>query len=129
MSEEEIKQEEEENEQEMWSMDDLTGLTEKVLSEEIEFRGKILNIQYSELTEAEEPKMNKLKFKNEKEQNEYYQKIGTERVLKMVLKANEKSPDSITITEENWNKLPTTIKYTIANKIIGMEQDTAANFR
>ena len=129
MSEEEIKQEEEENEQEMWSMDDLTGLTEKVLSEEIEFRGKILNIQYSELTEAEEPKMNKLKFKNETEQNEYYQKIGTERVLKMVLKANEKSPDSITITEENWNKLPTTIKYTIANKIIGMEQDTAANFR
>ena len=73
--------------------------------------------------------MNKLKFKNETEQNEYYQKIGTERVLKMVLKANEKSPDSITITEENWNKLPTTIKYTIANKIIGMEQDTAANFR
>jgi len=127
MSEEEIKQEEKESE--VWSMDDLTGLTEKVLSEEIEYRGKIVTLQYSELTEAEEPKMNKLKFKNEAEQNEYYQKIGTERVLKMILKANEKNPDAVTINEENWNKLPTTIKYTIANKIIGMEQDTAANFR
>jgi hypothetical protein len=127
MSEEEIKQEE--KEQEVWSMDDLTGLTEKVLSEELEFRGKMLTLQYSELTEAEEPKMNKLKFKNEAEQNEYYQKIGTERVLKMILKANEKAPDSATITEDNWNQLPTTLKYTIANKVIGMEQDTAANFR
>ena len=119
----------EEKEQEVWSMDDLTGLTEKVLSEELEFRGKMLTLQYSELTEAEEPKMNKLKFKNEAEQNEYYQKIGTERVLKMILKANEKAPDSATITEDNWNQLPTTLKYTIANKVIGMEQDTAANFR
>ena len=127
MSEEEIKQEE--KEQEVWSMDDLTGLTEKVLSEELEFRGKMLTLQYSELTEAEEPKMNKLKFKNEAEQNEYYQKIGTERVLKMILKANEKAPDSATITEDNWNQLPTTLKYTIANKVIGMEQDTAANYR
>ena len=127
MSEEEIKQEE--KEQEVWSMDDLTGLTEKVLSEDLEFRGKMLTLQYSELTEAEEPKMNKLKFKNEAEQNEYYQKIGTERVLKMILKANEKAPDSATITEDNWNQLPTTLKYTIANKVIGMEQDTAANFR
>ena len=127
MSEEEIKQEE--KEQEVWSMDDLTGVTEKVLSEELEFRGKMLTLQYSELTEAEEPKMNKLKFKNEAEQNEYYQKIGTERVLKMILKANEKAPDSATITEDNWNQLPTTLKYTIANKVIGMEQDTAANFR
>ena len=127
MSEEEIKQEE--KEQEVWSMDDLTGLTEKVLSEELEFRGKMLTLQYSELTEAEEPKMNKLKFKNEAEQNEYYQKIGTERVLKMILKANEKAPDSATITEDNWNQLPTTLKYTIANKVIGMEQDTAADFR
>jgi len=127
MSEEEIKQEEKESE--VWSMDDLTGLTEKVLSEEIEYRGKIVTLQYSELTEAEEPKMNKLKFKNEAEQNEYYQKIGTERVLKMILKANEKNPDAVTINEENWNKLPTTLKYTIANKVIGMEQDTAANFR
>ena len=127
MSEEEIKQEE--KEQEVWSMDDLTGLTEKVLSEELEFRGKMLTLQYSELTEAEEPKMNKLKFKNEAEQNEYYQKIGTERVLKMILKANEKAPDSATITEDNWNQLPTTLKYTIANKVIGMEQETAVNFR
>jgi len=127
MSEEEIKQEEKESE--VWSMDDLTGLTEKVLSEEIEYRGKIVTLQYSELTEAEEPKMNKLKFKNEAEQNEYYQKIGTERVLKMILKANEKNPDSVTINEENWNKLPTTLKYTIANKVIGMEQETAVNFR
>ena len=127
MSEKEIK--EEEKEQEVWSMEDLTGLTEKVLSESIEFRGKMLDIQYSELTENEEPKMNKLKFKSEAEQNEYYQKIGTERVLKMILKANEKSPDNATITEENWHQLPTTLKYTIANKVIGMEQETAVNFR
>jgi hypothetical protein len=73
--------------------------------------------------------MNKLKFKSEAEQNEYYQKIGTERVLKMILKANEKSPDDATITEENWHQLPTTLKYTIANKVIGMEQETAVNFR
>jgi hypothetical protein len=42
MSEKEIK--EEEKEQEVWSMEDLTGLTEKVLSESIEFRGKMFSI-------------------------------------------------------------------------------------
>ena len=46
----------------------------------------------------------------------------------MILKANEKAPDSATITEDNWNQLPTTLKYTIANKVIGLEQDAAENF-
>jgi|TARA_R100000963_G_C4547562_1_gene41936 hypothetical protein len=129
MSEEEKAEEvHEEPDKEMWSMDDLIGLTDKVQTEEIEYRKKTMAFQFCELAEKEEPKMSKNKFKNDEEQNEYFQKLGSERVIKMIEKANEKNPEGTTLTKEHWELLPTTLKYTIANKVIGLESNQAENF-
>ena len=130
MSEEEIAEEtvHEEPDKEMWSMDDLIGLTDKVQTEEIEYRKKTMAFQFCELAEKEEPKMSKNKFKNDEEQNEYFQKLGSERVIKMIEKANKKNPEGTSLTKEHWEKLPTTLKYTIANKVIGLESNQAENF-
>jgi len=59
---------------------------------------------------------------------EYYQKIGTERVLSMIKKANEKVPEGTNLSEDSWSKLPTTLRYLIANKIMGINQETRENF-
>ena len=129
MSEEEKAEEvHEEPDKEMWSMDDLIGLTDKVQTEEIEYRKKTMAFQFCELAEKEEPKMSKNKFKNDEEQNEYFQKLGSERVIKMIEKANEKNPEGTTLTKDHWEVLPTTLKYTIANKVIGLESNQAENF-
>ena len=129
MSEEEKAEEvHEEPDKEMWSMDDLIGLTDKVQTEEIEYRKKTMAFQFCELAEKEEPKMSKNKFKNDEEQNEYFQKLGSERVIKMIEKANEKNPEGTTLTKEHWELLPTTLKYTIPNKVIGLESNQAENF-
>jgi sulfur relay (sulfurtransferase) DsrC/TusE family protein len=103
-------------------------LTDKVQTEEIEYRKKTMAFQFCELAEKEEPKMSKNKFKNDEEQNEYFQKLGSERVIKMIEKANEKNPEGTTLTKEHWELLPTTLKYTIANKVIGLESNQAENF-
>ena len=122
MSEEEKAEEvHEEPDKEMWSMDDLIGLTDKVQTEEIEYRKKTMAFQFCELAEKEEPKMSKNKFKNDEEQNEYFQKLGSERVIKMIEKANEKNPEGTTLTKEHWELLPTTLKYTIANKVMSLD--------
>ena len=42
---------------EMWTIDELTSLTTTVQSAEIEYQGKILPVQWCELTESEEPKI------------------------------------------------------------------------
>ena len=51
-----VDKEEDKNKKEMWSMDDLISLTNKVQSAEVKFRGKALNFQYCVLTEKEEKK-------------------------------------------------------------------------
>ena len=129
MSEEEKAEEvHEEPDKEMWSMDDLIGLTDKVQTEEIEYRKKTMAFQFCELAEKEEPKMSKNKFKNDEEQNEYFQKLGSDRVIKLIEKDNYKNPECTTLTKEHWELLPTTLKYTIANKVIGLESNQAENF-
>ena len=65
----------------------------------------------------------------EDEKMEKYQEIGNQRVLKMVLKANDKAPDGDVITKEQWALLPTTLRYSISNKILGVEETVAENFR
>ena len=40
-----------------WSMDELIALTNEVQTEELEYKGKTVNIQWCELVESEEPKM------------------------------------------------------------------------
>ena len=112
----------EKNMKETWSMDDLVALTDEVQTDEIDYRGKLVKFQFCELTESEEPK-----FKNlgpditEDEKMAVYQELGSERCLRMILKANEKNPDGATLGEEHWSGLPTTLRYAIANKIMVVE--------
>jgi hypothetical protein len=105
---------------EVWNIDELVALTDEVQTGTTEYNGKKLIFQYCELTEGEEPK---LKFPSagasQEEQNEAYKKIGQARILAMLLKANEKNPKDSTITKENWNKLPSTIRWGISNEILG----------
>ena len=116
-------------EKEIWTMESLMSLTDEIQNEEVEFRNKILPVQFCELTEEEEPKvMFKDDFENEEERMNWYQELGTSRVLAMIKKANDKDSNGITITEEAWSKLPTTLRYQISNDIMGIEQESRENF-
>ena len=44
-------------EKQVWTIEELVAMTETVQSSEIEYNGKVLPIQWCELTEEEEPKM------------------------------------------------------------------------
>ena len=43
-------------EKKIWSMDELVALTDEVQKEQVEYRGKVVEFQFCELTEKEEPK-------------------------------------------------------------------------
>ena len=58
-----------------------------------------------------------------------YQELGSKRVMKMISKANEKNPDGPIISEEQWAHIPTTLRYSISNKILGAEELAQANFQ
>ena len=98
--------------------------------EQIEFRSKVVEFQFCELTEKEEPKFTGVSEElPEEEKMAMYQEIGSNRVIKMLQKANEKEPDGPAITAEQWLLLPTTLRYNITNKILGAEDDAKENFR
>ena len=129
MTEEEIKNEEEERSVETWTMDDLVSLTDEVQEAEIEFREKKVKFQFCELVEAEEPKFKPLlDSASDEEKMAYYTEIGGKRILAMLEKANEKKPDGPCIGKKHWALLPTTLRYNISTKIKGIEQDTKENF-
>tara|TARA_R100001244_G_scaffold33760_2_gene31392 strand:+ start:33 stop:440 length:408 start_codon:yes stop_codon:yes gene_type:complete len=119
----------EEKEKATWSMADLIALTDEVQHDELAFRDKIVKFQFCELTEKEEPKMKALsRTASEADKMTMYQELGSERCLKMILKANKKYPEGCSIDEHNWENLPTTLRYQIANKIMGVEGDVKENF-
>ena len=105
---------------ETWNIDELIALTETVQTGEVDYQGKKLLFQYCELTEGEEPKL-EIPDENasDEERNEVYQKVGLVRIRTMVDKANKKNPDGATITEENWDKIPSTVRWGISQAILG----------
>ena len=114
---------------ESWTMDDLVALTDEVQQGEIEFRDKVVNYQFCELVEKEEPRFRPLSDRaTEDEKMAYYTEIGGNRILAMLEKANEKMPDGPAITREHWPLLPTTLRYAISNDIMGIEQESRENF-
>tara|TARA_R110001583_G_scaffold102506_3_gene249120 strand:- start:348 stop:737 length:390 start_codon:yes stop_codon:yes gene_type:complete len=118
------------SEKKIWSMDELVALTDEVQKEQVEFRSKVVEFQFCELTEKEEPKFTGVSEElPEEEKMAMYQEIGSNRVIKMLQKANEKEPDGPAITAEQWLLLPTTLRYNITNKILGAEDDAKENFR
>jgi len=125
----EKEEKEDKPEAEMWTMEDLAALTDEVQIGEIEFREKNLKFQFCELVESEEPKFRPLSDRaSEEEKMAYYTEIGGNRILAMLEKANDKSPDGPCIKAENWVLLPTTLRYGISNKIMGIEQESRENF-
>ena len=124
-----MTEEEKEVKAEMWTMEDLVALTDEVQEGEIEFKDKILKFQFCELVESEEPKFKPLSDRaSDEEKMAYYTEIGGNRILAMLSKANEKNPDGLCIDKETWKVLPTTLRYTISNKIMGIEADTRESF-
>ena len=110
----------EEKQMEVWSIEELISMTDTVQKKDIEWQGKSLKIQYCELTEEEEPKM--LLPDDDmpsEEANEYYREIASQRVSRMIAKANEKNPEGITLSEDNWGKMPTTLRWQISGTILG----------
>ena len=105
---------------ETWNIDDLIALTETVQIGEVDYQGKKLLFQYCELTEGEEPKLEMpLDDATEDEKNEVYQKVGLSRIKSMVIKANKKNPEGATLTDENWDKIPSTVRWGISQSILG----------
>ena len=105
---------------ELWTIDELKALTSEVQTNELEYKGKTLTIQWCELTEAEEPKMIiPADDMPEDEKNLVFAQIGTQKVLAMVEKANGLNPDGITIDTDSWDVLPSTLRYNISNVVLG----------
>jgi|TARA_R110002012_G_scaffold107538_1_gene249498 hypothetical protein len=117
-----------EEKKEIWSMDELVALTDEVQISEVVFREKVVEFQFCELVEKEEPKIKSQDRMTEDEKMGYFQELGSERVFKMITKANEKNPDGPCISEEQWKLLPTTLRYQITNKILGVESEVKENF-
>ena len=110
----------EEKQMEVWSIEELIAMTDTVQNKDIEWQGKILTIQYCELTEEEEPKM--LLPDDDmptEEQNDYYREIASQRVARMISKANEKNPEGTTLSDDNWGKMPTTLRWQISGTVLG----------
>ena len=118
----------EEDKKEMWSMDDLISLTNEIQTTEISFRKKGFTFQYCELTEKEEPNLELKEGLTEEEKNAYYMEVGTGRVKCMIDKANNMNPEGATVTGGNWGKMPSTLRFMIANEIMGIEADVSENF-
>ncbi len=117
-------------EKKVWSMDQLVALTDEVQISEVVFRGGVVEFQFCELTEEEEPKIVGISEDlPEEEKMGLYQEIGSERVMKMIDKANEKNPEGPIIKPKMWKLLPTTLRYSISNKILGAEETTVESFR
>ena len=57
------------------------------------------------------------------EQTEYYKELATDRVVRMVEKANGKEPETATITGENYKSLPTTLRWQISSLVLGQTNE------
>ncbi len=112
--------------QEYWSIDDLVNMTDKVQEEEVEYREKLVKFQFCELAESEEPKI--MVFDDslsDEEKNDRYLELGKERTKLMMQKANDKNPKGPSLLDA-WDKLPSTLKWQVSNKIMGVAQDPNA---
>ena len=111
---------------EMWTIEELTSLTTTVQSAEIEYQGKILPVQWCELTESEEPKMSMAP--EGVDENQHYAEIASERMLAMINKANTLNPDAKTLDESSWKLLPTTLRWSITNTVMQTKDSNQTDF-
>ena len=117
------------SEKQIWTLDELASLTEEVQTKEVEYHGKVVPLQWCELTEGEEPRMT-LPDDNasDEEKNRAFAAMASARVLCMVNKANEKNPEGKFLDEEMWSKLPTTLRWKLQNIVLGTGEADKENF-
>jgi len=110
----------------VWTIDELVKLTDTVQSGKVEYNGKEVPLQWCELTEAEEPKMAMPSDEaSEEEKNAHFASLATSRVMSMISKANKMEEDTVFVTEENWSKFPSTLRWRISNKILQTDDNKA----
>ena len=114
---------------EKWTIDELVALVEEVQTGEVIYSSKSFSFQWCELTEAEEPKVTILSPNaSEDDKADWYAKVGTEKIIAMIDKANDKNPEGISITGETWTKLPATLRYSVTAHILDVKEDARVNF-
>ena len=73
------------------------------------------------MTESEEPKSLSIdETLSEKERNEEFLDLARQRTMAMMKKAQEKQPDEKVLSAEVFEKLPTSLKFLVSNKILGV---------
>ena len=113
----------------VWTIEELIESTEEIQKASVKYRGKDFNFQYCELTEKEEPNLKALpKTATDQEHQDWATETGTERILAMIQKANDKNPDGTTITSDNWSDVPLTLRYQITSEILSYQQEATENF-
>ena len=115
--------------EDVWTIEELVALTEDVQQGEVEYRGKKFKFQFCELKEEEEPKFTLPdESASSEEKNDFYTKVGTERILLMLEKANKKNPDGPLLNKEVWTSLPATLRFSLTSEILSLKEDVAGNF-
>jgi hypothetical protein len=66
----------------------------------------------------------------DEEQANWYQKVGSERILGMITKAHKLNPEGEgeRLNEESWKKLPATLRYKIIAEVLNLEGGNKENF-
>ena len=113
----------------VWTIEELVKLTDQVQTGKVTYRGKDFHFQFCELAEKEEPNLKALpETATEQEKQDWATDAGIERILAMIKKANDKNPDGVTLTEENWSTVPVTLRYQITSEILSYQQEITENF-
>ena len=110
-----------EEEKQYWSVEELESLTETVLEAEIDYQGKMIKVSWCELTESEEPKNLAIDENlSEEERNNEFLELARERCKAMMMKAQDKKPDDSVLSTDVFAKLPTSLKFLISNRVLGV---------
>jgi|TARA_R100000005_G_C4849607_1_gene116699 hypothetical protein len=113
----------------VWTIEELVKLTDQVQTGKVTYRGKDFHFQFCELAEKEEPNLKAIpETASDQEKQDWATEAGTERILAMIQKANDKNPDGITLTSENWSSVPVTLRYQITSEILSYQQEVTENF-
>ena len=111
-----------EEEKQYWTVEDLESLTETVQEAEVKYQYKYIKISWCELTESEEPKAVVVDDSlSDEERNQRYLELAKERISAMINKGQTKKPDASVLSMDVYDKLPSSAKFIITNKMLGVD--------
>ena len=91
-----------EKKNEIWTIEELVSLTETIQTDELEYNGKMIPLQWCELTESEEPKISIPA--DGADETQHYAELASLRMLEMIKKANKLNPDAKVLDEDETYK-------------------------